>query len=249
VVDGDVHDTLRADRAKSAVLDARDGGVHPWAAPSTYNEEAKMRRVGIVGTAIVFSALAGCASMQGGPTGASHGSSPGGWISLLDGTSLSNWNQVGDANWRVARGEVIADKGNGFLVTKTAYGDFELRAEFYAESDTNSGIYIRCQDPQKLGTASCYEVNIWDDRPKPEYGTGAIVDVAKVDPMPKAAGRWNTYHVTAKGNHMVVVMNGKKTAEGRDAKFARGVIGLQHGAGVKNDLSPIKFRKVEIRPL
>jgi hypothetical protein len=28
-------------------------------------------------------------------------------------------------------------------------------------------------------------VNIWDTRPDPSYGTGAIVDVAKVDPMPK----------------------------------------------------------------
>jgi hypothetical protein len=27
---------------------------------------------------------------------------------------------------------------------------------------------------------------------KQSYGTGAIVNVAKVDPMPKAAGKWNT---------------------------------------------------------
>ena len=92
-------------------------------------------------------------------------------------------------------------------------------------------------------------MNIFDTRPKGEYGTGAIVDVAKVDPMPKAGGRWNTFHVTAKGDHMVVVMNGVKSSEGRDAKFKSGVIGLQHAAGVKDDLSPIKFRKVEIRPL
>ena len=38
----------------------------------------------------------------------------------------------------------------GFLVTKDQYGDFEMKVEFYAESDTNSGIFIRCQDPQKI---------------------------------------------------------------------------------------------------
>ena len=148
-----------------------------------------MRRVGIVGTAIVFSALAGCASMQGG--------SMGGWTSLLDSTNLANWNRVGDANWRVENGLVVADKGVGFLVTLVTYGDFELKAEFYAEADTNSGIYFRCQDPQKLSNANCQEANIFDTRPKAEYGTGALVDLAKVDPMPKAGGRWNTYHITA----------------------------------------------------
>ena len=62
----------------------------------------------------------------------------------------------------------------------------------------------------------CYEVNIFDKRPDPSYGTGAIVDVAKVDPMPKAAGKWNTYEITAKGSHLVVVLNGQKTVDVQD---------------------------------
>jgi hypothetical protein len=124
-----------------------------------------------------------------------------------------------------------------------------MRAEFYAEADTNSGLFVRCSDPVKLTGTVCYEVNIWDDRPAPEYGTGAIVDVAKVNPMPKAGGKWNTYHVTMKGDHLVVVFNGQKTADVKDGKLKSGVIGLQHAKGVKDDLKPIKFRKVEIRAL
>jgi hypothetical protein len=42
-------------------------------------------------------------------------------------------------------------------------------------------------------------VNIYDQRPDPSYGTGAIVNFAKVEPMPKAGGKWNTYEITAKG--------------------------------------------------
>ena len=194
----------------------------------------------IAAAAILLSALGGCAHMHGGD---------GGWRPLFDGTSIGGFNQIGKANWRVADRMAVADKGVGFLVTKEAYGDFELKAEFYAEEDTNSGIFIRCQNPADIAATTCYEVNIWDVRPKPEYGTGAIVDVAKVDPMPKAGGRWNTYHIRAEGDHLVVVLNGVKTADVRNAKFARGVIGLQHAAGVKDDSGPIKFRKVEIRPL
>lgn len=199
-----------------------------------------MKRFGMAMAAVVV--LGGCGSMGGGDGGA--------WVTLIDASSLGNWDRVGDANWRVADGAVVSDKGVGFLVSKQKYANFELRAEFYAEADSNSGIFIRCQDPKTLNAGNCYEVNIWDLRPKPEYGTAAIVDVAKVvDPMPKAGGKWNTFHVTAKGDQLTVLMNGVKTVEARDAKHATGVIGLQHAAGVKNDASPIKFRKVEIRPL
>jgi hypothetical protein len=174
----------------------------------------------------------------------------GGWVVLFDGKTLDNWNKVGDANWRLEDGAVVADKGVGFLVSKEAYGDFQLRAEFWADEDANSGIYIRCTDPAKISTDTSYEVNIYDKRPEPAYGTGAIVNIAKVEPMPKAAGKWNTYEITAKGPQFTVVLNGQKTVDGaQDAKFANGPIALQYGAGVVKDKGVIKFRKVEIKRL
>jgi hypothetical protein len=188
--------------------------------------------------------LTGCAHMPGAQTKS-------GWTTLVDGTGMTNFEPVGDANWRVVDGAIVATKGVGFLLTRESYGDFELRAEFYAESDTNSGIFIRCSERVKINAENCYEVNIWDTRPKIEYGTGAIVDVAPVsNPPPKVAGKWNTYEITAKGDHMIVVLNGVKTAEGRHAKHVRGPIGLQYAQGNTKDSGvPIKFRKVQIRPL
>ena len=38
--------------------------------------------------------------------------------------------------------------------------------------------------------------------------------------MPKAAGKWNTYEITAQGPHLVVVLNGQKTADVQDSKHA-----------------------------
>src|SRR3954467_10497195 len=178
-----------------------------------------------------------------------------GWTVLLDGKSIDSFNKVGDANWRVEDGAIVSDKGNGFLVTKEKYGDFQLRAEFWVGPDANSGIFIRATDPEKITATNAYEVNIWDDRPEKDYATGAIVGVAKVDPMPRATGQWNTYEITAKGDTFTVVLNGKKTVEGKDGKHAKGHIGLQHGlgnkdaAGVQNDKGVVKFRKVEIKAL
>ncbi len=180
------------------------------------------------------------------------------WETLIDGEKgLENFDRVGDANWRAEGGAIVADKGkSGFLVSKKSYKDFEIRAEFYAEADTNSGVYIRCSSRQKLsGTKAdtCYEVNIWDIRPDPSYGTGAIVDVAAV-PVPlqnRAGGRWNTYEITAKGPLMTARLNGVQTASGQHTKLQEGPIGLQYAAGGANGAQggPIKWRRVQIRPL
>jgi hypothetical protein len=178
-----------------------------------------------------------------------------GWVTLFDGKNLDHFNKIGDANWRIEDGVAVADKGNGFLVTKDTYGDFQIRAEFWVGPDANSGVFIRCNDPEKLTATNCYEVNIWDDRPEKDYATGAIVNVAKVDPMPTSVGKWNVYEITAKGSTFTVVLNGQKSVDGTDAKLASGRIGLQHGLGNKdangvvNDKGVVKFRKVEIKPL
>ena len=170
-----------------------------------------------------------------------------GWITLLEGDKgLENWNRVGTANWGAVGGVVQAtasDKGAGYLVSKKAYQDFVLKIEFWVTDDANSGIFIRCADPQQISSKSCYEVNIYDQRPEPEYGTGAIVDIAKVSPMPKAGGKWNTYEITAKGTSLHVKLNDVVTAEAQDSKLAGGPFALQWGKGV------VKFRNVQIKPL
>ena len=208
-----------------------------------------MKRWLAFGTALL---LVGFAAFSYSP----HASAADGWVTLFDGKNLDNFHQIGTANWRLEDGSVVADKGNGFLITKNAYTDYQIRAEFWVDADANSGVFIRCTDPEKVGAASAYEVNIWDARPDPSYGTGAIVNVAKVDPMPRAAGKWNVYEITAKGSTFTVVLNGQKTVDGaQDAKFANGRIALQHGLGLKDDKGVesdkgvVKFRKVEIKPL
>ena len=90
-------------------------------------------------------------------------------------------------------GALVAEKGKGgHLVTKNSYKNFQINAEFWADEEANSGIFIRCIDSTAIGARTCYEVNIFDKRPDPSHGTGLIVDFAEVNPMPKAAGKWKT---------------------------------------------------------
>lgn len=177
-----------------------------------------------------------------------------GWTTLVDGDKgLENFNRIGDANWRAEGGAIVADKGKGgYLVTKASYRDFALRAEFHAETDTNSGIFIRLSDPATVNADNSYEVNIWDIRPDPKYATGGIVNFAAVPvpPVFKAGGRWNTYEIEARGAVVTVKLNGTTTVTMNNDKFAGGPIALQYGAGVQGAPGgPIKWRKVQVRAL
>jgi len=176
----------------------------------------------------------------------------GGWTTLIDGEAgLDNWNRVGDANWRPEDGAIVAYRGRGgYLVSKGLYKDFQLRAEFWADPTTNSGIFFRVTNPKRIGADNAYEVNISDRATDPAYGTGAIVKYAKVAQPPKAGGKWNTVEITAKGQQLVVVLNGVETVNIQHAKFARGALALEYGSGAKNvEGGPIKFRKVQVRPI
>jgi hypothetical protein len=196
--------------------------------------------------AAAVSVLAACSTMK--DVRAVMPGTMGGWTTLVDGgKGLENFDRIGNSNWRVEDGAIVADrnpdKTASYLVTRNSYSNFVIRAEFWASSDANSGIFARCKDPKNVGDETCYEANIFDQRPDPSYGTGAIVKVAKVDPMPKAGGKWNTYEFTLNGSQLTVVLNGQKTVEVQDAKLASGPFALQHGTGT------IKWRKVAIRPL
>jgi hypothetical protein len=194
---------------------------------------------------LVVLAISGCASRSGG-----------GWTTLIDGENgLQNFNRTGDANWRAESGAIVADNGKtSYLVTKNTYKDFEIRAEFWAATDTNSGIFIRATEPDKIAASSSYEVNIWDIRPDPKYGSGAIVDFAAV-PVPLPAthlvgGKWNVLEISARGSKMTVILNGTKTVELDNSKFASGPFALQYGAGVNAARGgPIKWRSVKVREI
>jgi hypothetical protein len=167
----------------------------------------------------------------------------GGFKPLFNGRDLTGWTPVGDANWSVQNAVLAADKGAmSFLVSDASYRDFDLRVEIWISPEANSGVFIRCSDRKVFNPANAYEVNIFDARPDPTYGTGAIVDVAKVSPMPRAAGRWSLLEISARGDGLTVVLNGQKTVDAvRNAAHAEGPIALQYGSGV------VKFRRVDVQ--
>jgi hypothetical protein len=157
--------------------------------------------------------------------------------------SFEGWRQIGTANWRIENGEFVADSGNGHLVTAESYADVRIQAEFWISEGANSGIFMRASDPDSITDVNSYEVNIFDTRPDQTYRTGGVVHFAAPTEAINTAGQWNTYDVTFRGDHLVVILNGVQTVDLHDSTYASGPISLQYGAGT------VKFRNVRIESL
>src|SRR5689334_7015081 len=124
-----------------------------------HREETSMKRRTVLAAAAMMLATSACSQMGG--------QSDSGWTTLIDGDKgLENFTRVGGANWRAEGGAIVADRitDTGYLLSKQSYGDFVIRAEFWAEANTNSGIFIRITTPPTITATEGYEVNTYDAR-------------------------------------------------------------------------------------
>lgn len=206
--------------------------------PGVAAPKAKERQLLRIRSALAVLLLVTCVAPQG--VLAQSARKTGEWSSLIEGESgLDNFERIGTADWTAADGAVQATRGTGepaYLVTKIAYRNFVVRAEFWASDDADSGILVRCERGRPIGSVTCYQVNIFDQSPDPGYGTGSIVYVARVQPMPKAAGRWNDIEITASGPEITVVLNGQD--DGQGARQATGGGADRAAVGERHDPFP-----------
>ncbi len=166
-----------------------------------------------------------------------------GWILLFDGESLFGWTPEGKAEWRVADGAIVADRGgDGWLRQNTAFSDYVLHLEFRAATpETNSGVFFRSAvtgEPHITG----YELQIWDKHPK--YPTGSLVNFASTDKGHLTPGEWQSIDLEAAGDHYTVRLDGRIILDAHDAHSLVGHLGLQH-----KENNTIAFRSIKLKPL
>ncbi len=166
------------------------------------------------------------------------------WAVLFGGHDLTSFDPSGDAQWNIIGDYVEADGYTGsFLVSKGRYTDFRLTVEFWPGAESNSGIFIRCDDPSAVSATNCYEINIFDTNENPDNRTGSIVNHQPPLITTEAEEQWNTYDIVAEGSHIAVTLNGTVTAEIDDDSHPNGPFALQNNGGL------IRFRNVRLQPL
>ena len=207
--------------------------------------------------------LVGLSLITASPVVAQQGSAPNtlsaaeqkdGFELLFDGKSLDKFIVPPDQVkvWRVVNGVIRNEQAapGATILTKEDFGNFVVRAEFRAHPAVNSALMLRQGRPQPAG----YELQIRDklltDRTGGSFLTGSIVNVQNAPEGTKIIpGQWNTFEATLNGDHIVVLYNGAKVVDVRDARRTTGAIGLQSAHPEDPAGAFVEFRNLRIKRL
>lgn len=158
-------------------------------------------------------------------------------------SDLEDWQQVGAANWRQENQQIVGGgAGDGYLVSPLPYSNYLLTVEFNVDATTNSGVFVNCTDPNNITPLTCYEINIWDDHPRQEFRTGAIV--TRVEPLVKldTVGQWNIYEIEVRSNIIEARLNGTVVSRLENPEQSSGLIALQRAVD-----GEVRFRNIRVQ--
>lgn len=172
---------------------------------------------------------------------------------LFDGKGLDGWKPKGDAEFFVRDGCLVGTQTTGKggdLATGAPFGDFEFRATYKVKWPANSGFWFRW-DPE---TGKGYQFDILKYK-KPVAFSGTIYCPGKLflttnaDESVENRDGWNEARIWAKGDHIIVWLNGKRVGESHDTTFSQGKIGIQvHGGDAAKGME-IVAKDLKVRVL
>jgi len=154
---------------------------------------------------------------------ASASAEPGAWTTLFDGKDTSEWRSYAKdafpaAGWTVESDgslHVKAGAKPGDLVTRKAYGDFELELEWKVAPGANSGILYRAPElPGKPVYWNAFEYQILDDDKHADgkfenRRAGTLYDLfPRQGGAPRPVGEWNQTRIVARGGKLEHWLNG-----------------------------------------
>ncbi len=161
------------------------------------------------------------------------------WKPLFDGKTLKGWHTLPGGKWEVRDGIIVgsssrSESRHGLLVSDRRYGDFTVRLKFKALKG-NSGFYFRADEIGSGVGVHGFQAEIAESEDVGGlYETGGRAWVVKpAEDVQKwfKPQEWNQMTVSAHGRHIVVHVNGRKTAElKKDKGRLEGHLALQlHG--------------------
>jgi hypothetical protein len=178
-----------------------------------------------------------------------------GWVQLFNGKDLTGWKTHPDdkAHWEVKVG-ILAGSGSDVGHLYSERGDYEnidYLIEARINDKGNSGQYFRAQF--MAGYPKGYEAQINSTHPDP-IKTGSLWgygDKATVKEMLVPPDTWFTQEVIARGNHIIIKVNGKTTVDFVDKNntYKKGHLALQHHGSTDGVDTVVQFRKIAVKEL
>jgi hypothetical protein len=188
-------------------------------------------------------------------SGALAARAAGPWIPLVQGNGLAGWKTTGAADWKVEDGAIVGRQGAGGaagdLFSERQFRNFELECEWRMRYPGNSGIWFRVGKPR-----TGYQADFLDQPSHPGVLAGSLYCMGKAfiaenrDTSTVKRQDWNTLRVRAEGDHIEIVLNGRKVVDIRDSSWPdAGSVGIQIHAGAQFDGMEVRVRKFRIREL
>jgi hypothetical protein len=204
--------------------------------------------------AILALAIFGCFTLgQHWPVQADDKDKDGGWVQLFNGKNLDNWivHPGFPGKWYVKNGILYSggDKTSHLFSYRNDYENFHFRIEAKINDKGNSGQYFRTAFGP--GYPKGYEAQINSTFPDPQK-TGSLYNFVKITDMLVEPDAWFTQEVIANGNHIQIILNGKKVVDFKDEKntYTKGHFALQqHGPAKDGPEVELQVKKIEVKEI
>jgi hypothetical protein len=182
-----------------------------------------------------------------------------GWVQLFNGKNLDGWktHPKNPGKWRVENGMIISggNEVSHLFSERGDYENFHYRIEAKISDKGNSGQYFRTQFG--TGYPKGYEAQINSTFPPDPQRTGSLYGLVRITDQLVKADTWFTQEVIANGNHIIILVDGKKVVDHVDKKntHTRGHFALQQHSPYKDKKSGEVFesvlhvKKIEVKEL
>lgn len=175
------------------------------------------------------------------------------WTPLFNGRDLGGWKTHGQERWVVDQGEILGEaltEAYGYLSTEKTYRNFELKAQFKAEGNGNSGVFYH----STIDGVDIKGVQVEVD-PHPGKHTGGLYESDGrgwlIKPHQAAedalrVGGWNEVRALVRGPHVQTWVNGVAAVDYVDPtpKYVDGAIALQLHSGGEGRM---RFKDIFVR--
>lgn len=189
-------------------------------------------------------------------------------IALFNGKDFTGWTYyLSDESvkmedvWSVKDGVIICKgKPSGYLRTEKDYSNYVLTLEWRWPEGTekgNSGVLVHSSTPKALGVwPKSIEAQLALGNAGDIWVIGTTIEVPNADTRvmgrrhlnltdnsEKPVGQWNTYEISAKGDELILKVNGDLVNHATKCSVTSGAICLQ------SEGAEIHFRNIKLRPL
>jgi hypothetical protein len=141
-----------------------------------------------------------------------------GFVTIFDGSSLDGWKKATENSdaIQLKDGAIVAN-GNRchlfYVGDLQPFKNFDFKCEVMTKPNSNGGIYFHTKYQESNWPAQGHECQVNNTFERDPQKTGGVYKVAKVLDAPARDNEWFKYEIVVQGNHVVVKINDKVTAD------------------------------------